>query len=57
MTIKVPAPHAAEVAAMSFLGLQVQMCEDVFNVVPILHEKGIGMIQDDDFNGRKKVAV
>ena len=57
MTIQVPAPHAAEVAAMSFLGLKIQVRKDIFNVVPILHEKCIGMIQNSDFDGRKKVIV
>jgi hypothetical protein len=57
MAIQVPAPHAAEVAAMSFLGLQIQVCKDIFNVVPILHENCIGMIQNSDFDGRKKVIV
>lgn len=57
MSIQVPGPHAAEVAAMSFLGLQIQVCEYVFNVVPILHEKGIGIIQNNEFDGRKKVVV
>jgi hypothetical protein len=51
MAIQVQHPHAAEVAAMSFLRLQIQVPEDIFNVVPILHKKSIGMIQNGDFDG------
>jgi hypothetical protein len=44
--VKVPCPYPTEVAAMSFFRLQIEVLEDVFDMIPVLHKKCICMIND-----------
>ena len=51
IALEIPHPYAAEIAAMSFLGLQVQVFEDMIDMIPILHEQCVCLVQDHDFDG------
>ena len=57
MVVQVPVADAAEVAAVSLFRLQVQVLEDVVDVVPVLHEKGVGMVDNYHLNRREEVVV
>ena len=38
MSVEIPRSNSTEVAAVRFLGLQIEVLEDVDYVVPVLHE-------------------
>lgn len=57
LVVEIPGPHTAEVAAVGVLWLEVQMREDVFYVLPVLHEHGIGLVDDDELNRAEEVVV
>ena len=57
MTIQIPVSHASEVTAVRFFRDQIKMIEDVFDVVPVLHQQSVGLINDNHFYGREEIVV
>lgn len=57
LVVEVPISYSAEVAAMGLFWLLVEVLEDEGHVVPVLHEKGVGVVDNDDFDGGKEVVV
>lgn len=57
MVIEIPGSHTAEVTAVRFPRLQVEMLEDVLNVIPILHKERISVVNNDQFDRRQKIVI
>lgn len=57
MAVKRPISHSAKVAAMSFFRQLIQMIEDVFCVVPVLHQESIGMVDDHDLDRAQEAMI
>lgn len=57
LVVEVPISNTAEVAAVSFFWLEVEVGKDVLDMFPVLHEKTVGVIDDCEFYGRKEIVV
>lgn len=57
MIVEIPRSHTTEITTVRFPGLQVEVLKDVFHVVPVLHKKRIGMVNNDQFDGRQEVII
>ena len=57
VVVQVPVAYAAEVAPVCFFWLLVEVLEDECDVVPVLHEEGVCVVNDDHLNRRKEIVV
>lgn len=57
VVIEVPVSYTAEITAVGVLGDFVEIVEDMFDVIPILHQKAIGLIDDYKFDGGKEIVI
>ena len=51
LVVKIPVAHTTKVTPVGFLGLEVEVLEDLRDMVPVLHEQGIGVVHDHHLEG------
>lgn len=56
-SIQRPCPHAREVHVVWLFGLQMGVVKQVDHMIPVLHEKDVSLIQDDELEGRQEIII